>query len=205
MNKLLVKDFNLEISGIYINLIKELNNYDFKVYITGGAIRNKLLGYNYTDIDIACIGRTKEEFKEEFRDKIVADFDNVLIYTKNYMNFFAISFSNTIEEDFYTRDYTINSFMYDAMNKKIYGKAIAFEDIENKILRPCNESNLTLITTLRGIRLSNTYKLKPLNNSILSTKTGVATKIFSLRLKNELSKHTSSLPSDLENLCLDLL
>ncbi|WP_195346672.1 hypothetical protein [Paraclostridium sordellii] len=175
------------------------------MYVTGGAIRNKLLGFDYRDIDLVCIGRSKEDFKENFKGeiRIIADFDNVLIYTVNRVDSFAISFSDSIEEDFYMRDFTVNSFIYNVKASKLYGRAIAYEDIDNKILRPCNRSNLSLITTLRGIRLSTNYNLIPIDDNVLNTLTGVNSKFLSIRLKNELSKHNNPLPRELEKIIVD--
>lgn len=205
LDKIVIKNMELEIPKTYLNLINKLDEDGFNLFITGGAIRNKLLGFDYSDIDLVCIGRSKEEFKEKFKGwiRILADFDNVLIYTINWLDFFAISFSNTIEDDFYQRDFTINSFIYNTRTKKLYGRAIAYEDIDNKILRPCNRSNLTLITTLRGIRLSTNYNLIPIDDNVLNTLTGVNTKFLSLRLRNELSKHNNSLPKKLQKLVID--
>ncbi|MEG1141823.1 MAG: hypothetical protein RSE41_05180 [Clostridia bacterium] len=204
LDKIIIRNIKLEIPENYLNLIDKLEDHDFKLYVTGGAIRNKLLGFTYSDIDLVCIGRSKDDFKEKFKGeiRILADFDNVLIYVDKMINVFAISFSESIEEDFYQRDFTINSFIYDTRLSKLYGRDIAYTDIKNRILRPCNELNLTLITTLRGIRLSKEYNLNPINYKVLNILTGVDTKFLSLRLRNELSKHNNPLTNELEKLVL---
>lgn len=201
---IIIKSFNLEIPKNYVCLINKLEEEGFNLFITGGAIRNKLLGFEYSDIDLVCIGRSKKEFKEKFKGeiRILADFDNVLIYIDKMINVFAISFSDSIEEDFYMRDFTVNSFIYDIRTGKLYGRAIAYGDIDNKVLRPCDRSILTLITSLRGIRLSTNYNLIPIDDNVLNTLTGVDTKFLSLRLKNELSKHNKSLPKELEKIVI---
>ncbi len=205
LDEIIVKNLTLEIPEHYLSLINKLERNEFKLYVTGGAIRNKLLGFDYRDIDLVCIGRSKEDFKENFKGeiRIIADFDNVLIYTVNRVDSFAISFSDSIEEDFYMRDFTVNSFIYNVKASKLYGRAIAYEDIDNKILRPCNRSNLSLITTLRGIRLSTNYNLIPIDDNVLNTLTGVNSKFLSIRLKNELSKHNNPLPRELEKIIVD--
>ncbi len=109
-----------------------------KIYLVGGAVRDKLLGKEPRDKDFVVIGSDEEMFLKKFpKAKKVGKKIPVYIYKgKEY----TLSPFKTIEEDLWDRDLTINALAMDE-DGKIYSLPTTLEDIKKKILRPVREEN----------------------------------------------------------------
>ena len=126
-----------------------------KIYLVGGAVRDKLLGIEPKEKDWVVVGSTPQEMKENGFKQVGKDFP-VFIHPKSgeeyalarterkaghgYTGFEFDTNSNvTLEEDLERRDLTINAIAEDESGKLIdpfQGK----KDIKNKKLRHVSDS-----------------------------------------------------------------
>lgn len=98
-----------------------------------------MLNIEYHDFDLFCLC-SKEYFLSKNKNyEVVVDFERVLIIgDESTGNYYTMSFAENFEEDFSSRDLTINSIYYDWKCEKVFGFQESFEDLENLILRPIN-------------------------------------------------------------------
>lgn len=126
-----------------------------KIYLVGGAVRDKLLGKNPKDLDYVVTGSSEYEMLELGYTQVGADFPVFLhpetkdeyalarIERKNGngYNGFACDFNKNVklEDDLSRRDLTINSMAMDS-NGVLYDPFNGKKDLENKILRHTTEA-----------------------------------------------------------------
>lgn len=120
-----------------------------KVYLVGGAVRDKLLGYPYSEYDWVVVGETPAKMLELGYKKVGKDFP-VFLHPKSKEEYalarterktasgyygFACDFapSVTLEEDLQRRDLTINAMAM--LGDTIIDPYGGQEDLKNKILR----------------------------------------------------------------------
>ncbi len=122
-----------------------------RLYLVGGAIRDKLLGIPVTDEDYCVTGLTSEQFKKIFPEAKIQgkDFPVFILNKKEialarkerktgvgHKEFeFITNPEITIEQDLERRDLTINSIAQEVLTGKIIDPFNGKEDIENKVLR----------------------------------------------------------------------
>ena len=122
-----------------------------RLYLVGGAIRDKLLGIPVTDEDYCVTGLTSEQFKKIFPEAKIQgkDFPVFILNKKEialarkerktgvgHKEFeFITNPEITIEEDLARRDLTINSIAQEVITGEIIDPFNGKEDIENKVLR----------------------------------------------------------------------
>lgn len=127
-----------------------------KLYLVGGAIRNKLLNLPVTDEDYCVTGLNIEQFQHIFPEAIIQgkDFPVFILNRKEialarkerkigigHKNFkFDTSPEISIEEDLARRDLTINSIAQDVLTGKIIDPFNGQEDIKNRILRKTTDA-----------------------------------------------------------------
>ncbi|QCI16902.1 tRNA CCA-pyrophosphorylase [Buchnera aphidicola (Aphis helianthi)] len=126
-----------------------------KIYLVGGAVRDKLLNLPIKDRDWVVVGATKEILLKKNFQQVGKDFPVFLHpdtheeyalarkerkFGKGYTNFCTNFSSNiTLEEDLVRRDLTINAIAQDKFGNYIdpyQGKI----DLENRLLRHVSES-----------------------------------------------------------------
>ncbi len=141
-----------------------------KIYMVGGAIRDKLLGIKIRDIDWLVVGstyneminlgyipignffpvfinpKTKEEYALARKEK-----KNGVGYKGFYCNF---SSNVTLEEDLFRRDLTINSIAMDKYGN-YYDPYNGINDIQIRIIR--NVSNYFMDDPIRLLRVARFY------------------------------------------------
>lgn len=147
-------------------------------YITGGWVRDKLLGFNSSDIDVII----KPKFYNSFVDSILNAFIQSPDFTvQSSRNFFIntplkrdfeitkievlFKFTKLIEfdlvkmskgginEDYKTRDFSINSIYYDLEEQKIYDPATGLKSIQARKMFTCIPIKTTFRDVNRIIRL----------------------------------------------------
>lgn len=132
-------------------IVQKIEKAGGKLYLVGGAIRNKLLNIPVTDEDYCVTGLTREQFQTLFPQAKIQgkDFPVFILNQKEFalarrerkigtghkeFEFFA-SPEITIEEDLARRDLTINSIAQEVFTGKVIDPFHGKEDIENGILR----------------------------------------------------------------------
>ena len=127
-----------------------MQNSSYSVYRVGGAIRDKLLGYPYTENDWVVVGASPQSLIDEGFQQVGQDFP-VFLHPQSreeyalarlerktghgYVGFqFDVSASVSLEDDLQRRDLTINAMAEDEHGQVIdpYGGK---KDLELKLLR----------------------------------------------------------------------
>ncbi|WP_150467874.1 CCA tRNA nucleotidyltransferase [Francisella sp. SYW-9] len=138
-----------------------------KVYLVGGAVRDKLLGLPYKDKDWVVVGATEQQMLSAGYTKINASFPVFLDpktkeeyalaraekkIAKGYHGFKTFfSKDITLEDDLKRRDLTINSIAVDT-NNNLVDPFNGQKDIKDRILRHTSEAFIE--DPLRVIRLA---------------------------------------------------
>ena len=163
-------------------LIKEVlnkiisNGYD--AYLVGGYVRDKLLGINSNDIDIATNMPFKDvkelfkydiEYNEYYSIKFKLNNYNISITTfrkeLEYENNkpIKIEYTSNIEEDYLRRDFTINAIYMD-VNENIIDLHNCLDDLNNKVINVIGDINIRLnednTRILRALRFMSMYDFK---------------------------------------------
>ena len=151
-----------------------------KIYLVGGAVRDKILGIPVNDKDYLVVGSTPEEMVKLGYKPIGKDFpvflhpitkeEYALARTekkvgKGYHGFkFYTSPDVTLEEDLRRRDITINAIAEDE-DGNIYDPFNGKDDINNKIIRHVSEAfiedPLRVLRVARFTALDSQFKVQP--------------------------------------------
>lgn len=127
-----------------LDFFDEVKRYGGRAFIVGGFLRDKILGLENKDIDIEVFGIQGKELYELLyiygKVKVVGNFEIYLLNgdTEIYLN---KSERIDILESARRRDLTINSLYYDPLDDKMYDFLGGKEDIEDGVLRFCNENS----------------------------------------------------------------
>lgn len=163
---------------------------DIKLYITGGAVRDKFLGLKSKDIDYSVEAPSYEAMKKyiESQGKIYLETPEYFTIRAKMPNLGDADFvlcrkdgaysdgrrpdeveMGTIYDDLARRDFTINSFCIDVETNKVIDPFNGLEDLKNKIIR-CTGSVERIkedsLRMLRAIRFSITKGFS-IDNSII--------------------------------------
>lgn len=133
-----------------IEIAKKIEQAGGKLYLVGGALRDKFLGRKSEDEDYCVVGITSQKFKELFpqsftRGKAFEVFDldgkefaMARKETKRGVGHKEFDIKTgveiRIEDDLSRRDITINSMAQDVLTKEIIDPYNGRKDIENKII-----------------------------------------------------------------------
>lgn len=139
-----------------LEIAKKIENSGGKLYIVGGAIRDKILGKENKDEDYCVTGITKEEFikifpESKFRGKF---FEVFVLENKEFAmarteektgighKEFTIKTSKniTIEEDLKRRDITVNAIAQDVLTGKIIDPYNGIQDLKEKKIRAVSKA-----------------------------------------------------------------
>lgn len=122
-----------------------------KIYLVGGAVRDKLLGIDSVDRDWVVIGADFATMLKQGYKQVGKDFP-VFLHPKTHEEYalartevkvdkgyhgFKFDFNPevSLEEDLIRRDLTINAIAYDVDNKKYIDPYHGIEDLNNRLLR----------------------------------------------------------------------
>jgi len=134
----------------------EISEQHPKVYIVGGAVRDKLLGREPKDVDYVVVGATPEYMENRGFSRVGADFP-VFLHPKTKDEYalarterktgsgykgFETRFdpSVTIEDDLARRDLTINAMALDPETNEIIDPFGGRQDLQRKIIRHVGEA-----------------------------------------------------------------
>lgn len=175
-------------------IANKIKQYGGKLYLVGGAVRDKLLGKQVHDEDYCITGISSKQFKNLFpeayqRGKFFEVYDiegkEFAIARKEKKNGrghkeFEIETGEniTIEEDLKRRDITINSIAQEVLTGKLIDPFNGVKDIENKIIRATSKAFLEdPLRVYRVARFSASLNFEVEDNTINMMK----------KLKNELN------------------
>ena len=158
--------------------IEILNSHGYLAYIVGGAIRDYFLNCSCVDYDIttnASLDEICEVFKD-YKPKIYANNKCVGIkINETHLEISAFK-GNTIEEDLYNRDFSINSIAYNPRDGFV-DPYNGINDIKNKIIKTINNPvdviRIDPLRILRALRFSAIYDMKiddELENKLIELK-----------------------------------
>lgn len=123
-----------------------------KIYLVGGAVRDKILGTPNYDKDYVAVGFTKDDFSHlmqvgkdfpVFIDENGCELALARVERKiasGYNGFSMDTHDVSLEEDLIRRDLTINSIAYDEQNDLIIDPFGGRLDLEKKILKHTSEA-----------------------------------------------------------------
>lgn len=165
---------------------------DKKIYLVGGAVRDKLLGLKVQDKDYVAVGYKQEEFShlervgKDFPVFLQKDGSELALarverkIATGYNGFEADTSGVTLEEDLKRRDLTINSIAYDEQNNIYIDPYNGQKDLNKKLLKHTSEAFIE--DPLRVLRLARfraylgiEWKIDP------------STKVLVYQMKEELS------------------
>ena len=138
-----------------IDIAKIIEKNGGRLYLVGGAVRDKLFNLKYHDEDYCVVGLSSKTFENLFpeaysRGKAFLVYD---LYGKEFAmarieqksgnghsDFKIISNKNiSIEQDLSRRDITINSIAEDVLTKEIIDPYNGISDFKNKIIKATSE------------------------------------------------------------------
>ncbi len=167
----------------FIKLANLFKNYGFSLFLVGGSVRDYLMYNDFQDFDCATDAKIEEiikllPYKRIFKDvssgTFIFDEYEVDITTlrieDNYIDHrhpSKIKFTNSIEEDSYRRDFTINALYMDA-SLNIYDFHNGLKDLKKKELKFIKDPLISIkedpLRIIRAIRFMTTFNFS-LNKS----------------------------------------
>ena len=134
-----------------LEIAKKIKDAGGRLYLVGGAVRDKFLRKNKSDEDFCVTGITSLEFQKLFPEAIIRgkafevfdmdgkEFALARREVKSGVGHKEFDIKTgkeiTIEEDLIRRDITINSIAQDVLTEEIVDPFNGYKDIENKIIR----------------------------------------------------------------------
>ena len=228
------KDFSSYLKEINANLylsLMELFNvfktHNKELYLVGGCVRDLLLNKCPKDYDL-CTNATPEDFKKILNKSIYKTYDSgikhgtITVVDTRYNQTYEITtyridgkytdgrhpdnveFTTSLEEDLKRRDFTINSFAYDYLNKELLMLDESFlNDLEFGIIRavgdPVKRYEEDALRMLRAIRFAAQLNFTIQRDTYSAIKK-VASKLSAVskeRIRDELTKILLSNKPDL--------
>ena len=189
-----------------ISVLNKINKSGYEAYIVGGYVRDKLLGINTIDVDIATNAlpselikifpnaKTDEKYGSLKFSLKTFNFDLTTFrketYTKEKLE---INYINNIKEDALRRDFTINAIYMD-IDGNIIDPLGGLNDLKNKILKIIGEPKIRFeedpLRILRTIRFKTNlnFKIDKNTNDAIINKQNLLKKVSYFRKKEELNK-----------------
>ncbi|MBN1697809.1 MAG: HD domain-containing protein [Spirochaetales bacterium] len=192
------------------------HDHGYQCFLVGGAVRDKLLGRQLSDFDIATDAmphEVKRIFPKTIPTGIKHGTVTVLFLNKTFeVTTFridgdysdkrrpdAISYTSSIYEDLKRRDFSINAIAYDLHTRKIVDPHHGTRDLKKKVIRaignPVERFNEDALRLLRACRFAAQldFNIEPRTKSSM---TGLAANITAIsyeRIRDELIKIVCSL------------
>ncbi|GMQ78437.1 MAG: CCA tRNA nucleotidyltransferase [Anaerolineae bacterium] len=182
-------------------------SYGEDIYLVGGAVRDLFLKRTIHDLDFA-VARRAIKFTFLVADKLgypayvldqERDAARVVIPPRGITIDFAALRGQTLEEDLYLRDFTINSMALPALEidkSKVIDLFGGLEDLEQKIIRPTNDKVISSdpLRALRAVRLAVEldFSLSPDTEEIIQLHRVLMSRVSGERIKDELVRILNS-------------
>lgn len=136
-----------------LRLIQTLERHGYQAYIVGGAVRDWLLAKNSADIDLVT-SASPEELEQVFAKTFQMNTAHQTVIVRSNGHLFEVTTlrGETIEEDLYRRDMTINSIALTA-DEAVLDPAGGREDLELGRLRSIDPESRMTEDPLRMLRV----------------------------------------------------
>ncbi|WP_457567852.1 HD domain-containing protein [Desulfurobacterium sp.] len=141
-----------------------------KGYIVGGAVRDALIGKRIgeiKDIDIIVhtpIKQTIDCIKKltQWKGFLYKKGKPVFTLYNNNLRIDITELQNTITEDLYLRDFTVNAIAFSIQNNRTIDPFNGVKDLKRKLLKPVSDDSIKKdpVRILRGIRIKNQLRLR---------------------------------------------
>lgn len=119
-----------------------------KIYLVGGAVRDRLLGVESADLDFVVLGGSEDALLRT-RPGLIRVGQGIPVFLRGNAQY-TLSGYTCIEEDLASRDLTINALAEDE-DGGLIAHPLAQSDLRDKILRPVAQVNF-LADPLRAVR-----------------------------------------------------
>ena len=191
-------------------IVATLQKAGFKAYFAGGCVRDRIMGREPKDIDIATSAlpdQIEELFSETYA---VGKAFGVIHVNENGYTFEIATFRSDsgysdgrrpdavlfthAEEDAKRRDFTINALFYDPITEEFHDFVGGRDDIGNKLIRFIGNPHERILEDhlriLRAIRFKNTlgFQYHPETYAALKKHAPLADKVSWERVRDELNK-----------------
>ncbi len=197
-----------------MHLASKLVEAGYTAYFAGGCVRDKLLGIEPQDYDIAT-SATPQEVMKLFpgSNEVGAHFGVVIV--KHHGHFIeiatfrtdgsykdgrrpeSVTFS-TPDEDAHRRDFTINGMFEDPSTGKIIDFVDGLADLKSRLIRaignPADRFQEDALRLLRAVRFSTTlgFPIEPNTHAAIQENADLLEKISPERIRDEFSKIITS-------------
>ena len=119
-----------------------------KLYLVGGAVRDRIRGLEPTDLDYVAVGGGEEELVRRVRG-LTRVGRGIPVFVRGNAQYTVSEFPS-IEEDLASRDLTVNALAEDA-DGRLFAHPYALSDLRDRVLRPVALANF-LVDPLRAVR-----------------------------------------------------
>ena len=158
----------------FLGQLRQIIPQDKKVYLVGGAVRDRLLGLPVHDVDLVLAGDALQ-FAREVANNLGAAYYPLdieretcrvvisLPHGKHQFLDFARMRDADIESDLRGRDFTVNAMARDLHQpSRLIDPLNGAADLRARCLRVCTSTSIQddPVRVLRAIRLANTYELR---------------------------------------------
>lgn len=188
-------------------LVVDLHHAGHEAYLVGGCVRDRLLGLDPSDFDVAT-SATPDEVQAVFPAamKVGAAFGVMLVRANGVLYEIATFRSDgtysdgrrpdsveftTAEEDVARRDFTINGLLYDTAAGTVFDFVGGVEDLEQRVLRtigdPQRRFSEDYLRVLRGVRFAARFNLEvePRTSAALMEQAPQLVRLAPERIKEE--------------------
>jgi tRNA nucleotidyltransferase/poly(A) polymerase len=193
-----------------LSILKQIRKAGFTAYFAGGSVRDRLLGREAKDYDVATNARP-EQIEALFPKTVaVGKAFGVIVVVQDGTETEVATFRadggyqdgrrpDTIEfcgaeEDAKRRDFTVNGMFYDPIEDRIIDCVGGQADLKNKIIRAIGEPEKRFaedhLRILRAVRFAHTlgFDIEPETRSAIQKHAPDLAKISVERIENEFSR-----------------
>ena len=166
-------------------------------YIVGGSVRDRLLGRNPLDFDIAVFGDAKR-FAKRLATETNGHWVEMgkqghgvyrVVVDKTIVDVTPVNGAN-IDEDLKRRDFTINAMAYDIASKTLIDCVGGMQDLENQQIRMVSRSVFERdpVRLIRAYRMGAAFEfiIEPRTVSAIKTDAGLILNSAAERVRTEL-------------------
>ncbi len=158
-------------------IVQQLQQSGFLAYFAGGCVRDRTMGTEPADYDIAT-NATTDQIKQLFHRtvEVGVEYGVILVIHESLhcqVSTFRTKSSNP-KDDALKRDFTINGLFYDPIKNELFDWVDGIKDIEKKTIRAIGEPQDRFtedpLRLLRAVRLASTLNFKIEKNTMASIK-----------------------------------